>query len=690
MSENKKLDKLVTGKKIVKNVIVIDDEDDESIEQSNDLQWRYIKHYDNKYKIYENGDIFMDNKKIEHYQDKKLDCPFVSLEYKGKTNRYIVSKIIYETFVGKINGGSKLIYKDGNKNNIHLRNLEVTNMHTRLCISDPLKLDDAKEWKPIRGFEELYKISDYGDIYSFRMNKIMKSTLTPSGYYRNALYYTDGIKHKVYMIHKLVYMTFKECDVDDIIDHIDGNKTNNYINNLRNQSINEITDNCDGEMNDIEWKYIVNYDKYRIFKNGDIFINNTKIEHFNHKTLNIPYVSFTKNGQSCSYSIARLVYETFVGKIKDGTKLKYKDNNTNNVNLNNLEIVNKHAKINNGKMIELDNTKEWKLLRGYEELYKISEYGDVYSIRLNKIMSLSLSEKGYYSLYLNKDKIKIKKLIHQLVFTTFKNCDVIDNNVIDHIDRSKINNHISNLREVTRSENAKNIDIKIKTEFDKVMQYDLDGIFIKEWDSTNEIIKNNPKWGKDHINHCCVGRKKTAYGFIWKYKDFIYDQTGYVSIKTDDNRKYDNYKINKNGKIINNRGRIIKTRINEYESIHLISNCGKEKNFYVHRLIALTFIQNPNNYNVVNHIDENKLNNCIDNLEWTTPSGNSKHSLAKKVQQIDISTGKIINTFDSIMEAYENIKTTNSKINSDNAWGIGQVCSGKYKTAYGYKWEFVK
>lgn len=49
-------------------------------------------------------------------------------------------------------------------------------------------------------------------------------------------------------------------------------------------------------------------------------------------------------------------------------------------------------------------------------------------------------------------------------------------------------------------------------------------------------------------------------------------------------------------------------------------------NFYVHRLVAEAFIENPNGYEVVNHIDFNKKNNRVDNLEWTTVAGNVRHS----------------------------------------------------------------
>ena len=53
---------------------------------------------------------------------------------------------------------------------------------------------------------------------------------------------------------------------------------------------------------------------------------------------------------------------------------------------------------------------------------------------------------------------------------------------------------------------------------------------------------------------------------------------------------------------------------------------GKKKNYLAHRLVALHFISNKNNYSIVNHIDGNKLNNVVENLEWTNYSKNRQHS----------------------------------------------------------------
>lgn len=53
---------------------------------------------------------------------------------------------------------------------------------------------------------------------------------------------------------------------------------------------------------------------------------------------------------------------------------------------------------------------------------------------------------------------------------------------------------------------------------------------------------------------------------------------------------------------------------------------GKSKNFLVHRLVAMAFLENPNHLPEVNHIDGNQENNSITNLEWTTRKGNALHS----------------------------------------------------------------
>lgn len=90
---------------------------------------------------------------------------------------------------------------------------------------------------------------------------------------------------------------------------------------------------------------------------------------------------------------------------------------------------------------------------------------------------------------------------------------------------------------------------------------------------------------------------------------------------------YDNYMIDENGNVFNKTtNKYLKGSIGEngYKYYRLSQNNHK-KMYYAHRLVAEHFLNNPNNFPVVNHIDGNKLNNNINNLEWVTYPENTKH-----------------------------------------------------------------
>ena len=76
------------------------------------------------------------------------------------------------------------------------------------------------------------------------------------------------------------------------------------------------------------------------------------------------------------------------------------------------------------------------------------------------------------------------------------------------------------------------------------------------------------------------------------------------------------------------KGRIVKPQLNSRGYLRvLLSNEVSKKYFFVHRLVAAAFIDNPEGLPVINHKDFNPLNNNADNLEWTTPLGNTRYSL---------------------------------------------------------------
>lgn len=121
-----------------------------------------------------------------------------------------------------------------------------------------------------------------------------------------------------------------------------------------------------------------------------------------------------------------------------------------------------------------------------------------------------------------------------------------------------------------------------------------------------------------------------------------------------------------------------------YRRIRLTQN-GKQKDFYIHRLVAQAFIPNPNNYIEINHIDEDKQNNKADNLEWCSRRYNlsygSREDFKKhfsKEYNIETKGKKVIclNTneeFVSIREASRAYKIHNAD--------ISKACRGIYKSA---------
>ncbi len=148
-------------------------------------------------------------------------------------------------------------------------------------------------------------------------------------------------------------------------------------------------------------------------------------------------------------------------------------------------------------------------------------------------------------------------------------------------------------------------------------------------------------------------------------------------------------------------GRIMTTigKGRPYKPVKQIMKQTKRGNYYcvnlngkgvlVHRLIALTFIPNPENKSQVNHINGKTFDNRIENLEWVTAMENTHHAIhilnkriyvkGKAVSQYSIS-GEFIADFDKMSEAARKTKT--------NLTSISEVCKGKQKTANGFVWKY--
>lgn len=123
-----------------------------------------------------------------------------------------------------------------------------------------------------------------------------------------------------------------------------------------------------------------------------------------------------------------------------------------------------------------------------------------------------------------------------------------------------------------------------------------------------------------------------------------------------------------------------------YAYIKLAKRDGRQKTAKIHRLVAKAFIPNPDNLPQINHKDENKRNNRVDNLEWCTARynlnyGSRSKKYMRKVSMIDLETNKVIKVFDSMKDVEKELKIGHSKVSC--------VCHGKRNSAGGYGWRFA-
>jgi len=320
--------------------------------------------------------------------------------------------------------------------------------------------------------------------------------------------------------------------------------------------------------------------------------------------------------------------------------------------------------------------------------YEVSSFGRVRN-RKGDILKPNPSN-SYHCVKLGKNN---DCTIHRLVADAFL-VKKKNKNIVNHIDGNKTNNKATNIEFCSASENtlhahANNLINQYKI---RVNQYDLNGIFIKSFESITDASKEtNTKY--DNIIEVCKNKRDSANNFKWKYINHPSIPLIYQKIPKQiyPIAGYDKYWIASDGRVFS------KTMNNymkpgEHENGYLeitLRNEEEKKAFLIHRLVAQTYI--PNNdvsKCIVNHKNGIKGDNDVSNLEWVTQSENMQHSFAvlnpnkftKKVIQYDMNLVEI-ETFNSIKEAADsnNIKRGN----------ISACCIHQNKSAGNFIWKFA-
>lgn len=114
------------------------------------------------------------------------------------------------------------------------------------------------------------------------------------------------------------------------------------------------------------------------------------------------------------------------------------------------------------------------------------------------------------------------------------------------------------------------------------------------------------------------------------------------------------------------------------------------KNVLVHRIVAETFLPNPDGLSDVNHKDENKQNNCVWNLEWCTRDYNNKYGT--RGERISNANGRPViqkNLDCKFIQKWKSANEAELYFGNNASSAVSKCCNGKLKTAYGYKWEWA-
>jgi hypothetical protein len=500
-----------------------------------------------------------------------------------------------------------------------------------------------------------YIIYSDGKVFSNTTNRYLTQSIR-YGYYIVQLTDKD-FKRTRNKVHRLVAKAFvKNLNPSeyDLVKHIDENKLNNYYTNLQwtnklPQTISAIAPIISLGNECIMQATLREFPDYVIHSDGKVFSNKTN-KYLTQRVLSGYYAVslINKDSEREDKLIHRLVATAFV---KNPNPSKYHvvdhiDNNKLNNDYANLQWLD--IPQNNKKSVRIKNT-----------VYQYTVEG----VLVKEFITIAQA---------SQETGTSREMIRECCYQHFKN--VVDGSGVYYIWKFKFkdNDHIPPSYNIA------------------VCQFNIDGSFIEEFANIKEAA-NKTNTNMTNIYKCCekIYQKSvnTDGGFsIWEYKTdkFKNEPIGKII------EGLSNYIILENSQIYSKSNhKYLKPSINGngYYRLTLKRDNGKRSTLFVHRLVMLAY--RGESTLSVNHINSDKSDNRLENLEYVTGAENSKHAydkgnaqhLKKAVHQIHIKTGKIINTYSSINEA--------SRVSNIRNSNIARVCSKSHLSAGGYKWRFV-
>jgi hypothetical protein len=334
----------------------------------------------------------------------------------------------------------------------------------------------------------------------------------------------------------------------------------------------------------------------------------------------------------------------------------------------------------------------WKTCSDYD-MYEVSNLGQVRNKNTGRILKQAIYG-GYKCIGLMLNNKIISCRVHRLVAKEF-----IENPEnkpqVNHIDKNRSNNIVSNLEWTTAKENnvhrSKGV-IQTTNQNIRVWCVNKDtDEKIELYDSLEEagqwLVDNNYSiclhTARTNISNAIRGKQQTSCGFKWlrnEQENLENEEWRNVIINGETN---ENYQISSMGRFKNSKG-IIMENYKPHHSGYIFCRVNIKK-YPLHRLVAFAFLENLENKQIVNHIDGNKTNNSVSNLEWCTIVENNQHAIdtglkkfyKRKIGQYTID-GELVKEFNSIVEA----------VNETKIGTIKHVLHKKQNTAGGFIWKY--
>ena len=304
--------------------------------------------------------------------------------------------------------------------------------------------------------------------------------------------------------------------------------------------------------------------------------------------------------------------------------------------------------------------------------YRASTLGRIYSKKTGKVLEgCSQVDKGYIkmSLIMNGEQNKIS--VHTIICTIFHGGQPGPEYTVDHINRIKYDNRPSNLRWATPSEQGYNKDppnpvrLIAQIKDDKIVDFHDEQHILEIFDVDDIVI---PDRGLYHD------------GYLWIYEQFTnFDiiNERWAPIQVIDRI----YLVSDMGRVHTNRKTFGHPTYYGYKAVAL-----SQHSIFVHRAVVTAFFGDIGHRLYVNHLDRDKTNNKLYNLDIVTAAENVNHAVltgtksASPVRQISLD-GEIIAEFMSIKSAAE--------ATGINAPNISACANGIQFTSGNYRWEHI-